>query len=55
MKLSTSLLSAIVAGLVLQGAVSCTKSKETPSSKTSQSEKDKKKTPADPCIACGMG
>ncbi len=55
MKLSTSLLSAIVAGLVLQGAVSCTKSKEDPSSKTSQAEKDKKKVPAVPCPACGMG
>ncbi|HTE10859.1 MAG TPA: hypothetical protein VK645_07810 [Chitinophagaceae bacterium] len=55
MKLSASLLSAIIIGIALQGAISCTKSKEDPSSKTSQQEKDKKKTPSAPCPACGMG
>lgn len=55
MKLSTSLLSAIVAGIVLQGAIACTKSKDDPASKTSQAEKEKKKAPAEPCPACGMG
>jgi hypothetical protein len=55
MKLSKSLLSAIIVGIALQGAVSCTKSKEDPSSKTSQEEKEKKKTPYEPCPACGMG
>jgi len=55
MKLTTSLLSAIIAGISLQCAVSCTKSKEDPSSKTSQQEKDKKKIPSAPCPACGMG
>jgi len=55
MKLSTALLSAIIAGITLQGAVSCSKSKEDPSSKTSQQEKEKNKVPCDPCPACGMG
>lgn len=55
MKLSTALLTAIVAGITLQAATSCTKTKEDPATQTSQQEKEKKKVPTDPCPACGMG
>lgn len=55
MKLSTALLSAVIAGITLQAAASCSKTKEDPSKQTSQQEKGKKKAPVDPCPACGMG
>ena len=67
MKLSKSLLSAIVVGIAVQSAVSCTKTSLKTSDKTKQTEQQKSPgtgrpieptTPVgtiDSCPACGMG
>lgn len=53
MKLSKSLLSAILLGIAVQTTTSCGKDK-LPDPKEKQEAKDKDRTP-DPCPACGMG
>jgi hypothetical protein len=58
MKLSKTLLSALLTGITLQAFESCTKKLDTPPKKTEQQEKNKQ--PENPetnlnCPACGMG
>ncbi|MFC0773776.1 chryseobasin-related MNIO class RiPP peptide [Terrimonas alba] len=57
MKLSKSLLSAILIGIVVQTTTSCKKDKDIPDPKAKQeAQKEQEKTnPAEPCPACGMG
>jgi len=58
MKLSKSLLSAVLIGIAVQAGTSCTKSKDDPDNKQkteAQKESEKNKVPKDPCPACGMG
>ena len=55
MKLSKSLLSAIVVGIVMQTTTSCNKDKELSDSKAKQEAKEKEKKYLDNCPACGMG
>ena len=57
MKLSKSLLSAILIGIVVQTTTSCKKDKDIPDPKAKQeAQKEQVKTNlAEPCPACGMG
>ena len=57
MKLSKSLLSAILIGIAVQTTTSCKKDKELPDPKAKQeAQKEQERTnPSDPCPACGMG
>jgi hypothetical protein len=57
MKLSKSLLSAILIGIVVQTTSSCKKDKELPDPKAKQEAKKEgeKSNPSYPCPACGMG
>lgn len=55
MKLPKTLLSAILIGITVQTAVSCTKAKETPGAKAKSENKPKTEQVIDSCIACGMG
>lgn len=57
MKLSKSLLSAILIGIVVQTTSSCKKDKELPDQKTKQEtqKEGEKINPPYPCPACGMG
>lgn len=59
MKLSKTLLAAMLTGITLQAVESCTKKKDDPPSKEKQKDKDKDKPkpPTFPygCVACGMG
>lgn len=56
MKLSTSLLSAILIGIAVQTTTSCKKEKEDAKAKQeAKKSEESKQTPPDPCIACGMG
>lgn len=52
MKLSSTLLSAILLGITLQTTVACNKEKIAEKKET---KKEEKAPPADPCPACGMG
>ena len=57
MKLSKSLLSAVMIGIAVHGATSCKKEKPSPDKAKQEAEKksqEKKSTP-EPCFACGMG
>ncbi|MHA4807276.1 chryseobasin-related MNIO class RiPP peptide [Flavitalea flava] len=53
MKLSKSLLSAILIGIAVQTTPSCKKDKVTPDAKTKKEAE--KTTPPQYCPACGMG
>lgn len=54
MKLSKSLLSAILIGIVVQSLPACKKEKETP--KTNKENKGQETpAPSEPCPGCGMG
>jgi type II secretory ATPase GspE/PulE/Tfp pilus assembly ATPase PilB-like protein len=59
MKISKSLLSAIVIGIAVQATTSCTKDKEPNDAKAKQEAKklEEKNNPYSPenCPACGMG
>jgi hypothetical protein len=59
MKLSKTLLSAIVVGIALQTAASCNKTSLLPWQKIKEAEKKKTEQKANPfpdgCPACGMG
>jgi hypothetical protein len=56
MKLSKSLLGAILIGITLQTTTSCKKEKESPGAKTEAQKKEEEKAKnSDPCPACGMG
>ena len=59
MKISKSLLGAIVIGIAVQTTTSCTKDKEPNDARAKQEEKkvDEKNNPYSPgnCPACGMG
>ena len=57
MKLSKSLLSAILIGITLQTTTSCKKDKELPEPKAKQEaqKEQEKSVPSEPCPACGMG
>lgn len=56
MKLSKTLLSAILIGIAVQGSTSCKKTKDDDKQKQeAQKKEESKKTPAYPCPACGMG
>lgn len=55
MKLPKTLLSAILIGITVQTAVSCTKAKETPGAKAKSESKPKTEQVIDACLACGMG
>ena len=56
MKLSKTLLSAILVGISLQTTVSCKKEKESPNAKQEAQKKEEEKAKtSDPCPACGMG
>lgn len=56
MKLSKSLLSAILIGIAVQTTVtSCSKDKDVKDPKAKKEAKDEKNTPTAPCPACGMG
>jgi hypothetical protein len=57
MKLPKSLLSAILIGIAVQTAPSCTKSKENPDLKAKKEAKEKsnERTLPESCPACGMG
>ena len=55
MKLPKALLSAILIGITVQATVSCTKSKETPTTKAKTEKLQKTEQVTDPCPACGMG
>jgi len=54
MKLSKSLLSAILIGIAVQATPSCKKEKQTPTANKENKENTTHPTPA-PCLACGMG
>jgi len=57
MKLSKSLLSAVMIGIAVHGATSCKKEKTDPDKAKQEAEKkskEKTSTPY-PCPACGMG
>ncbi|HEX9513842.1 MAG TPA: hypothetical protein VF939_25300 [Puia sp.] len=54
MKLSKSLLSALLIGIAIQTLPACKKEKETP--KTNKENKgNENPPPSGPCLACGMG
>ena len=57
MKLSKSLLSAILIGIAVQTTTSCKKDKEItdPKAKQEAQKEQEKNTPPEPCLACGMG
>jgi len=57
MKLSKSLLSAILIGIAVQATTSCKKDKELPDPKVKQEAQKEagKSNPLYPCPACGMG
>jgi hypothetical protein len=57
MKLSKSLLSAVMIGIAVHAATSCKKDKPSPEKVKQEAEKkSQEKTPTpDPCPACGMG
>lgn len=58
MKLTQTLLSALLAGITLNTAVSCTKDKDMTDPKTQEkNKKEKEQKPVIPfnCPACGMG
>lgn len=56
MKLSKSLLGAILIGITLQTTTSCKKEKESPKAKQEAQKKEEEKAKtSDPCPACGMG
>jgi len=57
MKLSKTLLSAILIGIAVQGSTSCKKSKDDDSKqkKEAQKKEEEKKAAIDSCPACGMG
>ncbi|ULQ53427.1 chryseobasin-related MNIO class RiPP peptide [Flavihumibacter fluvii] len=55
MKLPKTLLSAILTGISVQTAVSCSKAKETPGAKAKTESKQKTDQVTDSCPACGMG
>jgi hypothetical protein len=57
MKLSKSLLSAILIGIAVQTTSSCKKDKELPDPKAKQEaqKEQEKSNPSEPCPACGMG
>jgi hypothetical protein len=56
MKLSKTLLSAILIGIAVQGTTSCKKSKDDNKEKQeAQKKEEAKKAAADLCPACGMG
>ena len=52
MKLSKTLLGAILVGITLNTTTSCKKEKQTPKS---EQEAKQKAAKIDPCPACGMG
>jgi len=54
MKLSKTLLGAILVGITLHTTTSCKKEKESPKAKQEAKQKEEAKT-TDPCPACGMG
>lgn len=55
MQLPKTLLSAILIGITVQTAISCTKAKESPATKAKAENKPKTEQVIDNCIACGMG
>jgi hypothetical protein len=56
MKLPAHLLAALLVGIAVQTAASCTKAKETPNQKAAAETKAKTTSQQpDACIACGMG
>ena len=57
MKLSKTLLSAILIGIAVQSTTSCKKDKDLPDSKAKKEakEKEEKNNPPYLCPACGMG
>lgn len=55
MKLSKTLLSAMLIGIVSQTAVSCSKSKAAPTSKQESKKKTNQPTVPQYCPACGLG
>lgn len=55
MKLSKTLLSAILVGIVMQTTTSCNKDKELSDAKAKKEAKEKEKSNPDNCPACGMG
>jgi hypothetical protein len=57
MKLSKSLLSAILIGIVVQTTSACKKDKELPDPKAKQEaqKEQEKSNSSEPCPACGMG
>jgi len=55
MKVSKSLLGAILLGITLQTLPSCKKEKPDAKAKQEAQKKEQGKTNTDPCPACGMG
>jgi len=55
MKLSKSLLSAILVGIVMQTAASCSKDKELSDAQAKKEAREKEKVYPENCPACGMG
>ena len=55
MKLSKSLLAAIVIGIAVQTTTSCSKDKDIPDPKKKEVQKEGEKTDPGNCPACGMG
>jgi len=57
MKLSKSLLSAVMIGIAVHAATSCKKDKPSPDKAKQEAEKksQEKTSHPDPCPACGMG
>lgn len=55
MKLSKSLLSAILIGIAVQTLPSCKKEKQIPDSKKENKGNENNNQPSAPCPACGMG
>jgi hypothetical protein len=54
MKLSKTLLSAILIGVAVQGTTSCKKANDS-KKQEAQKKEESKKAPNVPCPACGMG